>query len=398
MQKYLPPVLGALFNLFAVFAVSCLNGIYSFLRAASVPASKAVSGLTDRWDGSSWFRWRPTSIMQLSAIEHKIFQCIRSKLESMFVPIRSNECQIRTIIVNRNHPRIPLVMVHGMGGGVGLWTLNIDSLATKRTVYAFDLLGFGRSSRPSFSSDAMDAENQFIDAIEEWRQQMKLDKFILLGHSLGSYLATSYAIRHPDRVHHLIAVEPWGFPEKPVQATNQPKLSYWARAVITMARPFNPLAVIRAAGPWGPGLVKKFRPDLKQRFSPLFDDDTILNYIYHCNAQTPSGESAFRTMSIPFGWAKYPMILRITDLDKSIPITLVYGSRSWIDSSTGQNVKYLRPDSYVDVQVIQGAGHHVFADRCEEFNSLINEVCDLVDHQSLQTRNLENDDRDNDIF
>ena len=65
----------------------------------------------------------------------------------------------------------------------------------------------------------------------------------------------------------------------------------------------------------------------------------------------PSGESAFRTMSIPFGWAKHPMMLRITDLDKSIPITLVYGSRSWIDSNTGQNVKYLRPDSYVDVQV-----------------------------------------------
>jgi len=165
-----------------------------------------------------------------------------------------------------------------------------------------------------------------------------------------------------------------------------------------MARPFNPLAVIRAAGPWGPGIVKKFRPDLKQRFSPLFEDDTILNYIYHCNAQTPSGESAFRTMSIPFGWAKHPMILRITDLEKSIPITLVYGSRSWIDSSTGQNVKYLRPESYVDVQIIQGAGHHVFADRCEQFNSLINEVCDLVDKQSLRPTDPEKDDTDDDTF
>ena len=37
----------------------------------------------------------------------------------------------------------------------------------------------------------------------------------------------------------------------------------------------------------GPGLIKRFRPDLQEKFSGLFDDDTILDYIYHCNAQQP---------------------------------------------------------------------------------------------------------------
>ena len=40
------------------------------------------------------------------------------------------------------------------------------------------------------------AEMEFVESIEEWRQEMKLDKFILLGHSLGGFLAMSYAIRY----------------------------------------------------------------------------------------------------------------------------------------------------------------------------------------------------------
>ena len=64
----------------------------------------------------------------------------------------------------------PIVLVHGMGGGVGLWTMNLEALSRKRPVFAFDLLGFGRSSHPSFSQVAREAEGMFVESIENYRR------------------------------------------------------------------------------------------------------------------------------------------------------------------------------------------------------------------------------------
>lgn len=62
------------------------------------------------------------------------------------------------------------------------------------------------------------------------------------------------------RVSHLILVDPWGFPERTQTQTQEhqgtevvkrPPLPRWVKAVATVVSLFNPLAVIRAAGPWG---------------------------------------------------------------------------------------------------------------------------------------------------
>jgi hypothetical protein len=56
-------------------------------------------------------------------------------------------------------------------------------------------------------------------------------------------------------------------------------------------------------------------------------------------------------MAVTFGWAKHPMVHRIDTLQKHIPITILYGSRSWVESASGKFLREKRPDSYVNLQV-----------------------------------------------
>ncbi|KAF2899955.1 hypothetical protein ILUMI_06222 [Ignelater luminosus] len=208
---------------------------------------------------------------------------------------------------------------------------------------------------------------------------MNLDNFILLGHSMGGFLATSYALSYPDRVKHLILADPWGFAERPLESQIK-QIPLWVKVIAYTLSPFNPLAAVRAAGPWGQWVIDKARPDITRKFSGVLSEEGLITqYIYQCNSQTPSGESAFHCMMSGFGWAKNPMVNRIDSMNKNIPITLLYGSRSWVDNTAGQIVKEKRIDSYVKLQIISGAGHHVYADKPEVFNKHVIEACNYAD-------------------
>lgn len=198
---------------------------------------------------------------------------------------------------------------------------------------------------------------------------------------------------------HLILADPWGFPEKPKELA----APLWVRAIAYMVTPLNPLWALRAAGPYGQWVVQKTRPDLLRKFQDVVktdeaentDNNTIAQYIHQCNAQTPtyvfifppfhhsifveyffffgtvienkcdisidcSGESAFHAMMSGFGWAKNPMLNRMHDVREDKPITLLYGSRSWIDKSSWDLVQASRPSSYVNVQVRSIENYNVF--------------------------------------
>lgn len=130
------------------------------------------------------------------------FSDLKSEYTDHYVPVAEGT-YIRTLsmasIEVLSCPKIPLVMVHGFGCGLGCFYKNFDHLHLKRNLYAFDVLGFGRSTRASFSTEDELVDNEFVESIEKWRQAMGIEKMILLGHSLGAYMCTSYAIKYPER-------------------------------------------------------------------------------------------------------------------------------------------------------------------------------------------------------
>lgn len=131
--------------------------------------------------------WIPTSAEKLLESEQRVLSAIRFPFEQSQVSI-GNDLTINTIYTHNPNAKnkrvkLPLVLLHGFGAGIGFWLLNLDALAEQyEHVYAIDLLGCGRSSRPRFRArTTREAENFFVDAFENWRTQLKIDRMILLG-------------------------------------------------------------------------------------------------------------------------------------------------------------------------------------------------------------------------
>lgn len=66
-----------------------------------------------------------------------------------------------------------------------------------------------RTGRPDFNVNGREeAEEFFVSSLASWQEKIVQKKVILMGHSLGGYLAATYALKHPEHVEHLILVCP----------------------------------------------------------------------------------------------------------------------------------------------------------------------------------------------
>jgi pimeloyl-ACP methyl ester carboxylesterase len=191
---------------------------------------------------------------------------------------------------------------------------------------------------------------------------------------------------YPDRVRHLVLVDPWGFGVAPSPEELQEihRIPNWVKAMSGLITRYSPLAGMRAAGPWGPTLVRRLRRDLGVRY-PHNDSSAIYEYIYQCNAQNPTGEYAFHSMSKFFGYAKRPMLDRFLLMDQNVPSTILRGDRSWIKAEPFEQIRKERKNAYVDFKIVHHAGHHIYADNPKEFEKIMRSVSQMVeDRKDLQ--------------
>jgi pimeloyl-ACP methyl ester carboxylesterase len=96
----------------------------------------------------------------------------------------------------------PVILLHGGGGYIELWKHNIFELATHHRVYAFDMVGAGRS-------DKLDADYTFDFMAHFTRDFMKaldIPKASLIGTSAGGGVALTFALNFPELVDRLILV------------------------------------------------------------------------------------------------------------------------------------------------------------------------------------------------
>ena len=129
------------------------------------------SSLSD-WSVSSLCYRLCSSPARLSQSECRLLQPLVGAISRRDVKIGPNT-YIHTLHIQHSNPlpsnRPPLLLLHGMGAGIGIFVKNLSAFSDVTDVYAIDLLGFGGSSKPIFSSNPSDVIGQFVQSIEDWR-------------------------------------------------------------------------------------------------------------------------------------------------------------------------------------------------------------------------------------
>ena len=106
----------------------------------------------------------------------------------------------------------PLVMVHGRGGAAALWYPVIPLLAPHRHLIAVDMPGWGLSSRAHFLGKTGEyAIMWWRDAVLGVIDALKLERFDLMGHSLGGIVSLAVALERQQHIDHLILEDAAGF-------------------------------------------------------------------------------------------------------------------------------------------------------------------------------------------
>jgi pimeloyl-ACP methyl ester carboxylesterase len=106
----------------------------------------------------------------------------------------------------------PVVLIHGASGNLGDLKLALgDRLAQSRRVVLIDRPGHGWSDRPGGKADASPARQAAL--IAQALDGIGLDRFVLVGHSLGGTVAAAFARAYPERVAGLVLLaavtHPW---------------------------------------------------------------------------------------------------------------------------------------------------------------------------------------------
>jgi Predicted hydrolases or acyltransferases (alpha/beta hydrolase superfamily) len=101
----------------------------------------------------------------------------------------------------------PMILLHGSSMNSCMWISNILKYHQKYRVYAVDLPGeAGRSDERQLPFTNSDLDDWLYDVFQE----LSINQAVLIGASLGGWLAAKFATKYPDKIIQLVLMCPAG--------------------------------------------------------------------------------------------------------------------------------------------------------------------------------------------
>jgi pimeloyl-ACP methyl ester carboxylesterase len=225
-----------------------------------------------------------------------------------------------------------VVLVHGWTCDESSWSEQAPALAKTYRVVTIDLPGHGKTPLPKDGKLSMDV---FAHAIEAVRTELKAERLVLAGHSMGTPVVVQYARLYPEHTASLVFVD--GLVNMTIPPGSTPKADMWT-------------------GEQG----RKNRENMvRGMFKPATSPATQAK-IRNMMLGTPEATAAAAMLAMydPAIW-KGDVI--------SLPILGLYAEKSPVG-----NQAYMKEHfPHMEYNEIAGTGHFLMLEKPDEFNRLL---------------------------
>jgi pimeloyl-ACP methyl ester carboxylesterase len=263
-----------------------------------------------------------------------------------------------------NPEKAPILFLHGYGGMIEHWNLNIPEFAQRHKIYAMDLIGFGKSEKPNVRYSL----ELFASQIETFLYLKKLDSVIIVGHSMGAASAIYFAHHRPEKIKALILANPSGLFGDTMDGMTSIFFGLVASPFIgemLFAAFANPVAVGQSLTPTYFNQQKVNDELISQFTQPLQDRGAQYSYL------SPS---------------KRPLDFRLDHLDKPCnykgPAFLVWGAEDIALPPHKIIPEFQELLPQAGAYIIPKASHCIHHDADEEFNKRLAMILELIDKQA----------------
>ncbi|WP_027418985.1 alpha/beta fold hydrolase [Crocinitomix catalasitica] len=235
----------------------------------------------------------------------------------------------------------PLIILHGLFGSADNWQTLGKKFAEHFTVYFVDQRNHGHSPHSdSFSYDLMVAD------LKELVDDLGLDKFNLLGHSMGGKTAIGFAALYPERIDRMVVAD-----------IGHKKYPLHHDAILGGLNSID-LSVVKSRGAADKILADSI-PEIGVR-------QFLLKNLYWVE----KGQLGWR-INIPVLTREIESIVDAIEFDRIVTNTLFMrgGKSNYIVASDFEDIKTKFPNS--TIYTIEESGHWIHAEAPEEFYNTV---------------------------